>query len=417
MPNASSGEFAHQKHKRANKSSSGRDVCAHYMRYMNTMCAWQALGDGVPYSVMWYNRSQKVREEISVRPGPGCVRVVNLLKRDLPGGLWAEPRDALAASEPTPANLADSFQGGAVWTATLYSDPGQTTAMSTSTSSGTRAANRTWKDVVSSGRFRPDEKALLLAYSTYYGCGRRNNPAQCGDLRCPRCWRNSGMLDSKTVSCSRFNHTASAKASCGTGRWKGGSARSAGSSGASTSDEWVFGAMSGEDVEIHNGKPPYDDNPYYSTVTMAKIVCFFEHLGNKNAAGNEFTPSTSFVLGFDYATAGNGNVRLPDVTTQHPTMRLCGRRRPQVWPVSAIRRVVHPYHLCPSHLNPVDKEGKALLSSRGEKLVCGVAPSSTGGGQVWKHRYKLSRPAPSELGEDKYLLNEHHHSIFQDTFL
>lgn len=86
LPNASSGEFAHQKHKKANKSSPGRDVGAHYMRHMNTKRAWHALGNGLPYNVMKYNRSTKVREEITVRPGVDCIRIVQQLLRDLPGG-------------------------------------------------------------------------------------------------------------------------------------------------------------------------------------------------------------------------------------------------------------------------------------------------------------------------------------------
>lgn len=272
MPNASSGEFAHQKHKKANISSSGRDVCAHYMRRMNTVCAWLALADGVPYSVMKFNRSKGIREEVVVRPGADCVRVLHLLKRDLPGGLEPEPRDILAASEPTPAVAAGSFRGSADWTAALCSSLGQLPVQHTEPG----GANTDWKGVVSSGRFRPDEKALSTAYRTYIrGCGRRNNPVRCRLKRCPMCWRNPLALDSRTVACSRFNHTASAKASCGSGRWKGADARAAGSSDPSTPDEWVFGAWSGDDVEIHKGKPPYDDNPPCTTLTMAKIVCFF----------------------------------------------------------------------------------------------------------------------------------------------
>ncbi|CAM9325889.1 unnamed protein product [Ectocarpus sp. 13 AM-2016] len=215
MPNAPSGEFAHQKHKRENKSSSGKDVPAHFIRHMNTMCAWHALANGLPHSVKKYNRSTKVREEVTVRPGEGCIRVVQQLIRELPGGLpggLEDPGDISAASDPTRAMLAGSHQGSARWDATLItSEAGQAT---------TQANTGSWKEVVSTGRFRPGYVEVVKAYRTYYGCGRRSREKSSSDARCPLCWSNALTLEDKTVSCSKFNHTASAKGSSGSGHWK-----------------------------------------------------------------------------------------------------------------------------------------------------------------------------------------------------
>lgn len=321
-----------------------------------------------------------------------------------------------AASEPTPAMVAGSHQGAATWTASIYSEAGQA-----SEAAGLATHSNTWKDVVSTGRLRPDEKELLKAYNQYHCCGRRTSNAVCEDKRFPRCWNNSNTLDTKTVFCSRFNQTASAKASSGTGRWKEGNARAAGSDyGTSSQDEWAFGAWSGENVEIHKGKLPYTDDPDANTLTMVKIVCFFSHIGNKRSSGGggqgASRPTTDFVLGFEYVTAGLRNARLPDVTTQHPIMLLSGRCRPRVWPVSGIRRHVHLYHLCPTQLHPVDEFGKERPeSSTASKWICCIGRSSRGGAQVWTHKYRLSYR--SEQGYDKYLLNEHHHSLYQDTFI
>lgn len=139
------------------------------------------------------------------------------------------------------------------------------------------------------------------APTTDAGVGRGKS---CSDARCPLCWSNALTLEDKTVSCSSFNHTASAKGSSGSGHWKGGNARAAGSS--DPPDEWIFGAGSGEDVEIHKGKPPYDDDPGVATLTMVKIVCFFQHAGNKPIGGHH-RPATDFVLGFEYVSAGLGH--------------------------------------------------------------------------------------------------------------
>lgn len=401
------------------------------MRRMNTTCAWHALANGIPWTVTKYNRSKKVREEVTVQPGVDCIRIVRQLTRDLPGGLDSPPDIAASSPTPTTAMAADvPHRGAAMWDAVLFS----ASARQAPDAAGSGSDRPNWKDVVSVGRFRPDEKELRKAYQSYFGCARRRDSSTlCGDERCPRCWRNPAKLEIQSVSCSRFNHSASKKASSGTGRWKGGDARAAGSFAPSSQDEWVFGAWSGENVEVHKGKAPYRDRPPVSTLTMVKIVCFFSHRGNAGAGGDgaergSRRPTTEFVLGFEYVSAGIGQSRLSDVTTEHPIVLLRGRSRPLVWPVSAIRRHVHLYHLCPARLHPVNEAGKNVDDSGTElrpseelserpcaDWMCRIASSPTGGGQVWKHKYRLANP--SEPSYDKYILNEHHHSIFQDTFI
>ncbi|CAN0282299.1 unnamed protein product [Ectocarpus fasciculatus] len=66
VPNASTGEFAHQQHQRTNKSSCGRNASQHYITRANTNYAWAALADGVRYNVMKYD--YRKRGHVEGRP-------------------------------------------------------------------------------------------------------------------------------------------------------------------------------------------------------------------------------------------------------------------------------------------------------------------------------------------------------------
>lgn len=418
IPDASSGEFAHQLSKGALTTSPNRDMAAHFMRRMNNVSSWKALADGLSYKVMKYNRKSKVREVVTVRPGRGAVRTVQALIRDQPGGLLDGPPDISKTGDPTPAMLAGKFFGDAVWTASLFT-LGEPQAPATTG----------WEGVVSSGRFRPDEEELLLAYSTYYGCD--NTGGGCVNSRCPNCWESTGTLQKRAVRMSRFNHTASLKSSSGLGRWKGGNARAAAKPG--PADDWVLGDGAGEDVEVWTIRQPrdgYQEAPDVKKLTIGKIVCFFTHIGNKTVIGNHRTRSqTEFVLVFEYINVGVGNRRQTDPATKHPIMRLSAVGRPRVFPVSAIRRHLHLWHLCPTRLHPVNDEGQEI-DGDGEELpprrksaparallpstwACSIV-TAPNGRKVWAHKYKLATPGK---GYDKYLLNEHHHSIAQDSFI
>lgn len=262
-----------------------------------------------------------------------------------------------------------------------------------------------WKECVATSRLRPDEETLLQAYNTFYGCGRLGGAGVFAEPRCPLCWAPPPLLNKKTVRCSRYKHGASRKASSGLGRWRGGDARAA--AAPDPLHAWALGEGAGEDVEIHTTREPsggYNEDP--GRLTIGRVSCFFDHEGNKRP-GVATRPQTSWVLVHDYVTRGPGIQRDTDACTQHPILVLRGRGRPLIYPVSAIRRHVHLYHLCSVAEEGVDNH-----------WTCRPMMTKTKGGgvaEVWKHQYKSA--SSGITGNDAYLLNEHHHSISQDSFL
>ena len=356
MPDASVGEAAHQQHKGCNKSSSGRDQPAHYIRHANTCFGLSGLACGIPYLVTKFDKSAKRRVVVQVRPGAGCSRVLRTLLQASPS---ATERSVglLEAALPTSAESSGQHPGGALWRARLWE-------------TGDAAHNHgDWKECVATSRLRPDEETLLEAYNTFYGCGRLGGADVCAEPRCPVCWATPPLLNKKTVRCSRYKHGASRKASSGLGRWRGGDARAAAASG--PQHAWALGEGAGEYVEIHTTREPsggYNEDP--GTLTIGRVICFFDHKGNK-CPGVATRPQTSWVLVHDYVTRGPGIQRDTDACTQHPILVLRGRGRPLIYPVSAIRRHVHLYHVC-----SVAKEGVHNL------WTCGPMMTKTKGGGV-----------------------------------
>lgn len=416
VPNASTGEFAHQQHKKSNKSSSGRNVPKHYIVSANTTYGWQGLKDGVRYNVMRYDARTRKRCEVTVRAGLACSRVLRTLEEEELTGKLSASDDVAEAGTPSRARLAGSHKGSALWNATMKKDSDENVMAS--------AENPEWDNVVATGPFRPTAKAVEAAYKKHFGCGKGVgvDAPPCEEPRCPQCWLDTGTLVETTMRCSRFNHFAFRVASSGTGRWKGGDARKA---AATTNweglldDRWVFGADGGENVEVWKTTPPTGDAESSANVddlSMGKIVYFFKHRGNTRVGSTGPGPETWWVLVFEYVSAGAGKSRLPDVATRHPIMRLRGRGVPTVFPADNIRRHVHLYHVCPC-LGSGNVEGQEA----DERWVCGVAQDgSRSGTLVWRHAFKLSRrrgPKQRMIGEDRYLLNEHHHSIYQDSFI
>ncbi|CAN0140715.1 unnamed protein product [Ectocarpus fasciculatus] len=272
------------------------------------------------------------------------------------------------------------------------------------------------------------------AYKASFACHREagDGTPRCAELRCPTCWTNTGSLDSSAIQCSRYNHFASLLASSGTGTWKGGDARSAADylKDDGPPNAWVLGEGGGQDVEVWRGTPPTGGDATASSsvenLSMGKIVYFFKHRGNAREGTAEPGPETWWVLLFEYVSAGSGNARLADTVTQHPVMRLRGRRSPVVFPAENIRRHVHLYHMCPApslgHVAETgqDEDDGAQPAGPPPPRCCGVSSTgsaSQGGGSgtaaTWRHGFKLAERAGEE---DKYLLNEHHHSICQTSF-
>lgn len=123
------------------------------------------------------------------------------------------------------------------------------------------------------------------------------------------------------------------------------------------------------------------------------------------------------VLVFDYVPAGVGREQLPDAATEHPTVIWRGRQEHLICPADTIRRHVHLYHACPC-LHDAEGVGQVAPSDArpvGER-ICGLAQESGGafsGAKLWPHKFKLAYGR----GNDRYLFDEHHHSISQDSFI
>lgn len=379
--------------KRVNKSCDNRQAAAHYARRFNMDLALTALSEGIHWQLTRFDRSLKQHVVETVRPGPGCKEVLQSLTDALPGGLSSAPVDPRAATLSTDGQRNGQFPGAARWRSVLWE----------AGSSGGNAGS--WEARLATGPFRPDERTLLKAYKTYFGCSADGAASGgCYDPRCPNCWVNSGSLERKDITCSRFKHGASLRASSGLGRWKGADVRQAASGGGSTG-EWYLGEGCGEDVEFFK-KQPFDDlGPVDARhLSMGRILYFFEHSGNQRFGELE-RPVTSWVLAFDFVTEGLGTSRSVDPATQHPVMVLRGRGRPAVFPADAIRRHVHLYHRCPGQEHPPADNA----------WVCGPEASGPGGAKVWRHKFRLSQPGNG--GCDRFLLNEFHHSLNRDSIV
>ena len=393
LPDASVGEASHQICKKVNRSNNRHQAAAHYVRRFNMDLAVTALAEGIPWKLTRFDRSLKQHVVETVQPGPGCSAVLQSLNDVLPGGVSSAPMESRAATLPADGQRNGQFPGAARWTSVLWE-------------AGSSGGNTgSWEARLATGSFRPDERTLLKAYKTYFGCdGSGAVDGECQDHRCPNCWINSSSLDKKDITCSRFKHGASLRASSGLGRWKGADVRQAASLAGATGD-WYLGDGCGEDVEFFK-KQPFDEDGTLDTrhLSLARILYFFEHRGNQRF-GDLQRPVTSWVLAFDFVTEGAGTSRSVDPVTQHPVMVLRGRGRPVVFPSDAIRRHVHLYHRCPGLEHPPADNA----------WVCGPEASGPGGARVWRHKFRLS--APGNGGCDRFLLNEFHHSLNRDSIV
>lgn len=335
------------------------------MRAANTTSAFNALANGLPWVATKYNRSIRQHVEVTLQPGPACVRVLQALRAEN-GGLGSHPPDRRAEGQPTQAALRGQFPGSASWSSSLWD------------CSDAPVEAGGWVCRLKSGHMRPDREALLEAYRVAYGCGRAPGEGVCSNTRCPHCWTNPMTLDVAGITCSRFKHGASLESSSGLGRWKGGNAKAAATG---PRDAWALGDGGGEDVEVWKTFPPQlsDSAPVsVEKLSMVRILYFFDHEGNRHGESG-LRPKTSWVLVFDYAAAGRRYHRMVDPATQHPVMVLRGRGRPLVYPAAAIRRHVHLSHLCPAE--NACASGVNARANRGvdREWACGPAPVSGGG--------------------------------------
>ncbi|CAB1117012.1 unnamed protein product [Ectocarpus sp. CCAP 1310/34] len=76
MPDASTGEAAHQRNKKVNHSNSSRNAAAHYARRFNMDLAIDALAEEIPWDVTRFDRRLKKYVVETVKAGSGCSAVL-----------------------------------------------------------------------------------------------------------------------------------------------------------------------------------------------------------------------------------------------------------------------------------------------------------------------------------------------------
>ena len=353
-----------------------------------------------------YDRSSRQTKIGRETAGAGCSRVLRSLDVCLRGGL-----NNPGGSDEGATRRRGQFPGAALWEGKVVrpSGAGEEEKAQTDEPEG-------WETRVSQSGVAPHEDSILDAAKVWYGCRRPPNERPCDDVRCPTCWEGAD-LQHDLISCSRFKHNVPTKVSSGLGRFKGGNVRLATSDGPYPR-AWAVGHESGEDVEIYRNPSALSNGlAGDGGVTLAKILYFFQHEGNRRSGDSlDGGPLMEYVLVYEYVTCGAGRSKRPDSVTEHPTYFLRGApsQKPSVFPVEAIRRHVHMYHQCtqasfaPGGVN----EG----GSAGADCRCGLRRESAadGGGVVWKHHFHLARANPDTRQRDVYMLNEHWHSPFQD---
>ncbi|CAN0347514.1 unnamed protein product [Ectocarpus sp. 4 AP-2014] len=110
-----------------------------------------------------------------------------------------------------------------------------------------------------------------------------------------------------------------------------------------------------------------------------------------------------FVLAYEFVTCGSGRSKKADSVTQHLTYLLQGgiQAVPSVYPIEAIRRHVMMYHHYPASSFATEVSHTPAPDS------CGLHDDdrARGGGEVWKHHYRLA--AANHSGQrDAYMLRE-----------
>ena len=373
------------------------------MRRTNTLLALEGIVDGISWPARKWSRKQRMHVWQSVHAGPNCVAGLKALRSIWAGGLDGptDPYEDITIGAKQKARGQTS--GNAMWQATLW------TAEDEAYHGGGLDAREEWADVLRRTHMRPDASLLIQALCLWYGCQQQEGVENvCGDSRCPNCWYGGrDLLVHKKIHCSRIAWGMSAIQSSGLGRVRGGNARAAGEEG--PEHAWALGEGAGEDVEIFKNPRAlegYNLNPRCTVdpqnLTMAKVLYTFVHECNPpstDPSGGNVGGSTIWAACYEYKSAGRGKNRLPDSTTEHPTFTMSGKGRPSIFPVDAIRRHVHMWHACP------DSTGSNIWQ-------CGPCSSATGV-RVWSHKY---RNATGD-GPDRFILNEHHHSLARDSFL
>ncbi|CAN0424840.1 unnamed protein product [Laminaria digitata] len=363
--NTNAAESKHKELKKFVTSGSGRDNLEHTWRTTNDALALKAVADGV----RWRGRGWNGRKWVSadLEAGGRCQEILHDLFAVLPLAPAFTNEEDVRVGKPygfvqLEATLRD---GGA-----LVASP-----------SG-------WGQEVAATL--PNATALEGRYAEMLACGRTPDEEACTDSTCCSCWRDRGRgLTHRVVTL--FNHfgRAAPEVSAGTGTIRGGAVKDA----AANPETWSISTSTrGNSVEIYvTQEAQADETRGVRFTTLGKVAYFFEHRDNnlrREDAGRpvEKGEFTVWVAVQEYVTAGKGHSRKVDPATGCDVFTL--RRAYSFYPVSAILRVVHMVHACPTS---------------GE-FACGLVRED-GRKAVW-------RCALHHGGQ--YLLNKYFHSLGRD---
>lgn len=367
VSNTNTAESKHKHHKTGAASSDGRGNLAHIWRTYNDQLAIKALADGVTWAARSFvNGKWIVKEDCQ------AGTVTREVLRDLVKVLPLEPA---SASNRGNTSCGGHPHGYKEWEAVLR-EPGD------------GSDDVTWEDMVS--RTLPSPTVLEEQYDEVLGCGRTEDDPACSSPTCSFCWRNRGEgLFYRTVCC--FNHWGQApeEVSAGVGRIKGVRVQDA----CQAPGTWMLSRSAGNDIEIYlTANAVREGMTGVGRTTFGHVVYFFEHQGNNQRRNDndrfKVGVYTIWVAVLEYVTAGAGHRLKADPCTGLDVFHL--RTVLSFYPVSAIRRVVHMMHLCPT-----SGAGACGLVKEGNKKP------------AW--RCKINK-------HSGYLLNKYFHSIGRDPF-
>lgn len=330
--------------------------------------ALKSLCDGITWEAKGFERGKEVRKEVTA--GTVCREVLQDVFALLP------------AMHQSPASVEDGNTTGRQGSDSHR--PPRWEAGLKGVEAGIEL--EAWQAGVSAMLPSPEE--LDERYAECFGCGRIHGEAPCSTRTCSFCWRNRtekrGLMH-ETVKF--FNHWGGAPgdASAGTGTIRGCPGLHSG---------WTRSTASrGSDVEIYlTAEDQREGNRGLGQTTLGKVAFFFQHQGNPWRRDEESgdIPEGQYTIWMavsEYVTAGVGNSPQLHHATGLAEFKM--RQTLTFFPASAVRRVVHMMHACPTS---------------GES-ACGLVRA---GGKRPKWQCKLR-------GTSTYLFNKYFHSPGRDS--
>ena len=280
MPNVGVGEAGHRRHKRGNKSGSGREMTKHHMRRVNTELTLEALLDGTSRKARKHSRRDCVHNKYRKgSAGADCVASLKQLHAVWAGGLVA-PRGKRFFLKPSPRWHTGQFTGSANWKARLWENGLEEEA--------SFQEKGVWQSAVQNTHMRPDKNELLEAMVVWFAYGRVEGGALCVERRYPDCWEGGrdAVIQSIDIQYSRYLMDAGRRNSGGLGRLRGGNVRTPGQVDDQPHD-WSLGNGAGEDVEIFVNRAavnkPAAQLKHIHDLITSKLLYFFAREGNRRS--------------------------------------------------------------------------------------------------------------------------------------